>query len=193
MKVLRYVSLLILISVLAACGGQSIPTTGDKVRVGSTDAPEDQLIAEVYSQVLEANGIPVERKLNLAGKNAAHNALINKQIDLYPEYTNNAYLSVMEMKDNEQDPGMIREKVHKYYQRRWKIAWLDAAGTTDPLSPVVWQDVLDRYPQMAGLLNTVSKQLTPDVIASLNAQLGDAGSDYAKLARGFLDERGLLP
>ncbi len=193
MKVYRYISLLILISVLAACGGQSIPNTGDKVRVGSTDTPEDQLIAEIYSQVLEANGIGVERKLNLAGKNAAHNALVNKQIDLYPEYTNNAYLSVMEMKDNEQDPAMIREKVRKYYQRRWKIAWLDAAGTTDPISPVVWQDVLDRYPQMAGLLNTVSKQLSADAVASLNTQLGSQGNDYAKVARSFLDERGLLP
>ena len=53
------------------------------------------ILAELYAQALEANGIKVERKINLGGTLIAHKALEERQIDLYPEYTGTMLLAVI--------------------------------------------------------------------------------------------------
>ena len=193
MKLFRGISLLILLTVLAACGTRAIPNTGQAVRIGSNDTTQDLLVAEMYAQVLSANDIPVERKLNLGNDQAVHNALVQKQIDLYPELTNTAYLTVMEMKDGEKDAAMILEKVRKYYERRWKITWLKAAPASDAIAPVVWQDVIENYPQMSELLDKVSAELTTDAISALVKKVDSNQQGYSQAARDFLTEKGLLP
>src|SRR5829696_4747465 len=79
------------LGVLSACGqggsgsgvaGGSKPT----VKLGSTNFSEQVVVAELYGQVLEANGYTVERKLNLGAREIVAPALESGQIDLYPEY-----------------------------------------------------------------------------------------------------------
>jgi len=65
-----------------AAGGGGKPT----VRVGSTNFPEQVILAELYSQVLEASGYKVERRMNLGSREIVAPALESGQIDLYPEY-----------------------------------------------------------------------------------------------------------
>ena len=60
---------------------------GDAVAIGSKNFPEQFILGEMYALLLEDAGIEVERKLNLAGTNIAHEALVKGDIDLYPEYT----------------------------------------------------------------------------------------------------------
>jgi len=297
MKILRFLSMLILVSVLAACG-RGIPNTGGAVRVGSKNLTENKLVAEMYAQVLADNGIAVERKFDLAGTQGAHNALVNHEIDLYPEYTSTAYLSIMEMKDGEKDPGLVREKVRKYYERRWKITWLEpaplsnttaiavtadaankynlrtlsdlvraapnlrfaaennfqqrpdglpglvstygnvefqsmnlftpgsqfqalqsgeadvvVANSTDGqvrngnlfllqddrglwgenhITPVVWQEVLERYPQLDDVLNELSAKLTTEAMSELNWKVDGENQNYEQVAVEFLRQNGLL-
>jgi len=63
-----------------AAGGK--PT----VRVGSTNFSEQVVLAELYSQVLEASGYPIERRFNLGSREIVAPALETGQIDMYPEY-----------------------------------------------------------------------------------------------------------
>ncbi|GIW20760.1 MAG: glycine/betaine ABC transporter substrate-binding protein [Chloroflexota bacterium] len=73
-----------LLVVIAACtpGGGSKPT----IRIGSDGFYESALMAEIYAQVLEANGYPVERKLKLGSRKVRQPALEAGEIDLAPEY-----------------------------------------------------------------------------------------------------------
>ena len=66
-----------------------------QVKVGSKNFTEQFVLAELYSQALEANGIKVERKINLGGTLIAHKALEEKQIDMYPEYTGTMLIAVL--------------------------------------------------------------------------------------------------
>ena len=66
-----------------------------QIKVGSKNFTEQFVLAELYAQALEANGIKVERKINLGGTLIAHKALEEKQIDLYPEYTGTMLLAVI--------------------------------------------------------------------------------------------------
>ena len=78
---------------LAACGS-SDPTSGtksgsDTITVGSADFPENRIIAEIYAQALEAEGVKVEKKLGIGAREAYIPALENGEIDLLPEYSGN--------------------------------------------------------------------------------------------------------
>lgn len=67
-----------------------VPYTGDKVtgtiKVGSTNFGEQEIVAEIYSQILESAGAKVDRKFKLGNREVVAPALEKGDIDLYPEY-----------------------------------------------------------------------------------------------------------
>lgn len=93
---------------LAACG--SDPTDGDKaasdsITIGSAAFPENEIIAEIYAQALEAKGVKVTKKLNIGAREAYIPALENGEIDLLPEYSGNllSYLDPEATATSEED------------------------------------------------------------------------------------------
>lgn len=82
---------------LAACGGDPTETTGTPesqsgdgtITVGSAAFPENEILAEIYAQALEAEGVTVEKKLNIGAREVYVKALQNGEIDLVPEYSGN--------------------------------------------------------------------------------------------------------
>jgi osmoprotectant transport system permease protein len=80
--------------------GIGVPNAGasgplPKVVVGSKDFTESIVLAELYSQALEAQGHPVERRFNLGATAVADAALSRGEIDVYPEYTGTALVAVL--------------------------------------------------------------------------------------------------
>ncbi len=74
-----------LLVLLGACttGGGGKPT----IKIGSDGFDEARVVAEVYAQVLEANGYPVDRAgIGLGTRDVTNAALFSGQIDLKPEY-----------------------------------------------------------------------------------------------------------
>ncbi len=58
------------------------------VRVGSKAFTESFILAEIIAQIVEGSGAAkAERRMGLGGTGIAHRALVNGDIDLYPEYT----------------------------------------------------------------------------------------------------------
>jgi osmoprotectant transport system substrate-binding protein len=85
---------------LSACGGD--PTagggTGDAsspaITIGSANFPENQLLAEMYAQALEAKNVKVTRKFNIGARELYLKALKDGSIDMIPEY-NGAFLAAL--------------------------------------------------------------------------------------------------
>ncbi len=59
----------------------------DPIRVSSKNSSESYLLSEVAAQLLESQGIAVQRRFGLGGTLIAFNALAAGEIDLYIEYT----------------------------------------------------------------------------------------------------------
>lgn len=277
---------------IGACG-----SSADTIRVGSKDFPEQLIIGEMYAQILEANGLQVERKLNLGATPVAQAALVQNQIDLYPEYTGTALMTVLKQ-PSERDRQVTYNTVQQGYRDEFDLVWLepspmnnsfalvirpdtasqynlqtlsdwvkvadqfvmvgppefqeredgipgmqevygdfqikefkavelglryralvdDAAqimvgATTDgeiaaydlvvladdrnlfppyQVAPVVRADTLDRFPQIADLLNQVTTLLVDDEMRDLNNQVTGAGREPADVARDFLRQKGLV-
>jgi osmoprotectant transport system substrate-binding protein len=81
------------------------PATDITVTVGSANFPENQLLAEIYGQALEANGITVERSLNIGSREVYFAAIDSGEIDLLPEYTNSLLSYTLRLDDPEARPA----------------------------------------------------------------------------------------
>ncbi len=114
---------LLLTSALTACSPAASQPT---IRVASKDFTEQFILGEMYAQLLEANGFKVERKLNLGGTPVAQAALVNDEIDLYPEYTGTGLLTVLKM-PVDTDPTSVYNTVRTEYESQFKLVWLDPA------------------------------------------------------------------
>ena len=68
-----------------ALSAQANPS--NPVRVASKNFAENYLLAEIVAQLLEGEGIAVERAFGLGGTLICYQALLNAEIDLYVEYT----------------------------------------------------------------------------------------------------------
>ena len=88
---------------LAACSGGAAPstsssasssTTAEKgpIRVGSKIDVEGPVLGQIILQTLAANGFKVEDLTRTGATKVVRQALIDGQIDVYPEYTANAVL-----------------------------------------------------------------------------------------------------
>ena len=94
--------------------------------------------------MLEHAGFKVERKINLGGTPIAQAALVNGDIDLYPEYTSTGLLTVLK-KDPIKDPKEILSTVKKEYETQFKLTWLDASPFNDTNGLAVTQATADKY------------------------------------------------
>ncbi|MDQ1512135.1 MAG: osmoprotectant transport system substrate-binding protein [Actinomycetota bacterium] len=60
--------------------------SGPTIVVGSAKFTEDETLADVYADMLKANGYPVSKKLNIGSREIYFPALKNNQISFLPEY-----------------------------------------------------------------------------------------------------------
>ncbi len=125
-----------IIALLALCGC-STPGAKPPLRVGSKNFTEQVVLGELIAQHLEHRlHRSVERSLNLGGTLLAHQALLSRQIDLYPEYTGTALAAVL--KDSiDNDPAGVLARVRSEYLRKFQAEWLDPLGIDDSFAMVV--------------------------------------------------------
>ena len=88
---------------LSACGGDPLESDAggesvdaETIAIGSANFPESELLAEMYAQVLESEGIEVERSFNIGARDLYLAALEDGSIDLLPEYNGALYSSLVE-------------------------------------------------------------------------------------------------
>ena len=86
-------AILAFVLVAAACGGDDDPTgptAGDGMRIASASFAENELLAEMYAQVIESTGVPVVRLGPVGPREIFAPALESGLIDLVPEYLGSA-------------------------------------------------------------------------------------------------------
>ena len=142
----------------AACGSGEDAKEGPTITIGSANFSENALVAEIYAQVLEDKGYPVERNLNIGNREVYAAALESGDLDLLPEYVGTA-LAVLfggtPTADSEATTEALREA--------WApagIAVLEPAEAQDKNGIVVRQDTADAL----GLSKTSDLAAHPDLV-----------------------------
>lgn len=132
---------LVALLMLPACA--QLTGGGERVAVGSKNFTEALILGEMYAQLLEDAGISVERKLNLGTTDIAHSALQAGEIDLYPEYTSTALLTVLKAEPMN-DRQAIYERVKSEYQEQFNLVWLEPAPFNNTQALATTQEVSSR-------------------------------------------------
>jgi len=114
----------------------------DAVRVGSKLDAESGLLGTMILQMLEANGIKTENKVQLGPTKIVRSALLAGEIDIYPEYTGNgAFFFNVESDPVWKNAGAGYEKVRQLDQEKNNVVWLKPAPANNTWALAVRKDV----------------------------------------------------
>jgi osmoprotectant transport system substrate-binding protein len=141
-----------------------LPYTGDKVtgtvKVGSTNFGEQEIVAEMYAQVLESAGAKVERKFKLGSREVVAPALAKGDIDVYPEYLGTYTLFLDKNATVLSDPVKAVAALNKLANPKG-VSLLDPAPAEDRNGFVVTKATADKYKLVKmSDLKTVTDTLT---------------------------------
>ncbi len=152
---------------LSACGGDPTSTTassGDSstITVGSANFPENELLAEMYAQALEAQDVKVTRKFNIGARELYLKALEDGSIDLLPEY-NGALLAALspkgEVPQSVSTPDEVYDALQKVLPKGTQTLPQSAAEDKDTLT--VTQETASKYDlKTIGDLKPVAGQMS---------------------------------
>lgn len=138
-SITRIITIGLTIAMLIATTGFTSTKT---IKVGSKNFTESLVLGEIYSLALENAGYKVERKLNISGS-IIHTAIVNKDIDLYPEYTGTGLLSILKH-SLVTDPKKVYEIVKAEYKKKFNIVWLNYSSANDSQGLVINRSVADK-------------------------------------------------
>ena len=114
----------------------------DAVRVGSKLDAESGLLGTIILQVLEANGIPTENKVQLGPTKIVRSALLAGEIDIYPEYTGNgAFFFNLDQEAVWKNAAAGYEKVRQLDREKNAIVWLKPAPANNSWAIALRGDV----------------------------------------------------
>lgn len=129
-KSVRMVTLLLGGLLLAAF--LAVPANGlaadKKLVVGSKAFTEQRILGQMLIALLEKNGFKCEDKTGLGGTVVVREALINKQIDVYAEYTGTGLLALLKHEKGISDPQKCYETVKQEDLEKNGLVWMPYMG-----------------------------------------------------------------
>jgi osmoprotectant transport system substrate-binding protein len=138
----------------------AVPSYAQVVRVGSKNFTEQFIVAEIYAQALEGAGIKAQTRTNLGATLIAHAALLNGDIDLYPEYTGTALAHVVKG-DLSGSADQTYQTVKSYYEKNLHLTLLAPTHINNGYAIVVLPETAARYRlRTLSDLGPVSKDLS---------------------------------
>ena len=118
--------------------------TGPTIVVGSANFTEDETLADIYADMLEANGYPVSKKLNIGARDLYIAALKNDQIGFIPDYAGSLLTFLDPKKPATTDPQSNATQLAAALAPL-KLTAFDAAPAQDINGFVVTKATADKY------------------------------------------------
>ena len=173
----RRAILLVLVACAAFAGCRPGPRA---VRIGSKNFSEQVLLGEILAQAAEAEGVRVERRLNLGGTFVCHRALTAGELDAYPEYSGTALTAILKLPPVS-DPAAARENVVREYAKRWNLAWGPSLGFENTFALVMRGD----QARALGIRRISDLASHPELRPGFGYEFLERADGYPGLARAY--------
>lgn len=96
--------------------------------IGSKQFSESIIMSELLAQYLEyEHGLGVKTKHALGGTKVAFEALLNNDIDIYPDYTGTGYSMILKQ-NQKRTPKEIFDYTNSEFQKKYNIHWSKPVG-----------------------------------------------------------------
>lgn len=141
---------------------------GAPVVVASKPFGESFLLAEMFAQVLEEEGIPVERRPGLGATEVAFAALRSGAVDVYPEYTGTGLIAILH-DSSAGDARAAFNKVSREFEQGFSVHWLAPLGFENTYAIAVTKKTAAKYglrtlTDLSRAAPSLTAGLTPDFI-----------------------------
>lgn len=162
---------------------QEEPMQAGKVVLASKPMTEQYILAEILTLLIEnETNIEVEQALGIGGGTSnIHPAMINGEIDLYPEYTGTGWLFVLK-EDVLRDSDKLYHSVKEAYLEEYGIHWTGRYGLNNTYSIAVTPEVAEAYN-----LETMSDlgAASPELTFAANADFLEREDGYPGLEETY--------
>jgi osmoprotectant transport system substrate-binding protein len=189
---------------IAALSTRVMAQDADTVIVGSKDFTEQFILAEMYMQVLDNAGISTEDRMNLGGTQVAHQALVEGDISMYPEYTGTGLTEVLQIPlddvigtgatpdaspvaDATPDAGgdlsqVVYDRVKSEYEEQFGLTWLERSPANNTQALAVKREFSEEYG-----ITTISQlaEVAGDYVISAPADFPEREDGQLGLARVY--------
>ena len=156
-KLLAVILAVASVATLAGCGAkgttdqktdgstvaESTANADTTIKIGAKSFTESKILSELYALALEDAGYKVDRQFDVSD-NLIHQAVCEGEIDLYPEYTGTALMTILE-EPMETDPQVTYDKVKELYAEKYNLDVLDMCQANDGNGLTMRADVAEKY------------------------------------------------
>lgn len=135
---------------IAACNSGSstdepLARDTDTLTVASFNFPESELLAEIYSQSLEADGFTVARSFNVGPRELVVPALVRGLVDFVPEYAGTALQFLSAGRDAAENDAAATNAALRRATDDLPVRALAPAPAQDANTFVVGREIADQY------------------------------------------------
>ncbi|MDY6971618.1 MAG: glycine betaine ABC transporter substrate-binding protein [Thermodesulfobacteriota bacterium] len=152
------------------------------IRIASKNFTEQVILGEIMAQLIEARtGLIVERFFNLGGTMICHDALVNKEIDLYSEYTGTGLTAILKHPVIT-DPDEALQYLRVVYHERFGARWLKPFGFNNTYTITVRESDAGRqgWDSISDLLDAA-----PGLRAGFTAEFAERPDGYPGLRKAY--------
>jgi len=168
------------LSVLLLCA--NVAMASGTITVGSKNFTEQLILGELLAQTIEGRTqLSVERRFNLGGTQFVFEAVKKGEIDLYPEYTGTALLSILHGAP-ESKPAVVREKVSTAFLKNFNLRWMPPLGFSNTYALAVRAE----DPRFEGVTRISQLQaLAPSVAIGGTHEFMDRPDGFSRLSKHY--------
>ncbi|GAA1910359.1 glycine betaine ABC transporter substrate-binding protein [Nocardioides hwasunensis] len=124
---------------------------GVEITVGAKDFTEQLILGNMLATVMQTAGADVTNRTNIAGSNGVRNALLNRTVDISPEYTGTGWISYL-----------LHDEPVKGEEAQWKataeedkeknqLIWLKPAPMNNTYAMALGEAAAEKYPDLKDL------------------------------------------
>lgn len=124
---------------------------GPKITIGSKIFTEQYILVELYAQLINGHTpLDVDPKPGLGGTKICFEALANKELDLYAEYTGTGFQVILSppqelVDDIIDEPEGVYDYVKKEFLEKYGVLWLSPLGFNNTYALMVRQEDAEKY------------------------------------------------
>ena len=189
----------LVVAVLLVFSGSAFACVGKTLVVGTTGTIQQDLMAQMLSLLITERTGTTVKVVKLDSSQAAHEALLKADLDMYVEYTGVGQVQILQ-KQAIADTAQLYKAVKATYNEELNLIWLkplgfenksvSPAGVAAEAAPVVRKDTLKKFPALARLINKLGGRIDAATLATLETAASDG--DSKKVAREFLRQNRLI-
>jgi len=172
------------VSPLNACVGKTL-------HIGIIDNPNEQLLAELTSQLITARTGTTVKIEKFKGQKELYNSVKKGQIAMVIESTDRAMEMIGKPRDTAAKTAL--ETAKSEYRKSLNMIWLEPYGQVQGqqmVAPVITNDILSSLPALPKLLQKLSGITSDAAYGKMLKAKGDDGGK--KVARDFLKNKKLI-